>query len=339
MAGRIRSIKPEVLDDELMSELSDAAWRLYVSSWVLADDHGRFRAGAKLLAADVWQNTAKTSLAEEALSELRRKGFLRAYEVEGQRYAAIKPRGWKTHQRIDHPGKPRVPVPCESDYLDPVPRPVSAPLGEPRPSRARGGPPTSDLRSPTTDHDRPGAGVDEPTDPSEPVEVPPPESVEPEEAGLGLSSYDASREAKGESGYDLAKRIWLELWSGKYGERYRFAVDSGPRGEDKVLQRIGNDAIDSGGDAESLLRHKIGAYLRDRGAWVVDNRHPLRGIERDWNKYGLPRATASVTRLAKAPAVPEPPPLSNAQHLAALERARNLVRGIGDIAPKKESAG
>ena len=54
MAGRIRSIKPELLEDEKAAALSDAAWRLFVSSWLLADDYGCFRAGPRYLAALVW---------------------------------------------------------------------------------------------------------------------------------------------------------------------------------------------------------------------------------------------------------------------------------------------
>lgn len=165
MSGRIRSIKPEVLEDEPAAALSDAAWRLWVSSWVLSDDHGRFRAGSKYLAANVWQDTAKTAKAEKARSELAEKGFVNLYQVEGQLYAELKPSAWRKHQRIDHAGKPRVPVPCDSDYLsrksrtsseeppretESVPR-DSETLGDPRPSRARARPPTSDLRPTTTE--------------------------------------------------------------------------------------------------------------------------------------------------------------------------------------------
>lgn len=290
MAGRIRSIKPEVLDDEPMAQLSDGAWRLYIASWVLADDHGLFRAGARILAADVWQDTGKTEHAEEALSELRRKGFLRAYEVNGQRYAQIKPHAWKRHQRIDHPGKPRVPEPNDSNYLDGVSRTLSDGLGDPRPSRARGGSPISDLRSPTTDHDV-SAGVSE--KPSKPSEVPPPESVEPEEPEVPNT----------ESGFDLAKRIWQELWSACYREPYEFTFDLSPNGDDRVLQRAGHRAQERATadvSAEAILRHKMTGYLRDASRWASDNRHPARGLEKDWNKYGMPRAPSSLTRIAKA---------------------------------------
>lgn len=120
MAGRIRSIKPELLEDEKASALSDAAWRLFVSSWLLADDHGRFRAGARYLAAQVWQDTSLTEKASAALAELAAVGRVNVYQVDGQAYAEIPT--WNKHQRIDNAGRPRVPPPpsCDSDNLDAV---------------------------------------------------------------------------------------------------------------------------------------------------------------------------------------------------------------------------
>lgn len=206
MAGRIRSIKPEVLDDELAAGLSDAAWRLWVSSWVLADDYGNVRAGSKYLAANVWQDTSRD--VEAAVQELIDKGRWERYAVKGQRYVHI--HAWDKHQRVDNAGKARVPTQVEDDGTwDQGVTPIlaenlrsspkvaessaKAPVGlqngvaspaveevrelgadlaetrggSPLARRARaqsgGETPTSDLRSPTTDH-RPapgGASVDD----------------------------------------------------------------------------------------------------------------------------------------------------------------------------------
>ena len=111
MAGRIRSIKPELLEDEIAVSLSDAAWRLWVSMWVLADDHGDLRAGDRYLAAQVWQDTSHDASAP--LLELIRTGLVLPYSVEGQRYVRIA--GWSKHQRVDNAGKPRVPTPEDDD--------------------------------------------------------------------------------------------------------------------------------------------------------------------------------------------------------------------------------
>src|SRR6185312_11839658 len=98
MSGRIRSIKPEILDDEVAAGLSDAAWRLWVSLWVLADDHGNVRAGEKYLAAQVWQDTSRD--VATPLLELVEKGRLHPYSVGGQRYVEI--HAWDKHQRVDN---------------------------------------------------------------------------------------------------------------------------------------------------------------------------------------------------------------------------------------------
>lgn len=106
MAGRIRSIKPEILDDEEAAGLSDAAWRLWVSVWLLADDAGNTRAGDKYLAGQVWQDTNRASSIPTLLEELATSRRLEVYENSGERYAHI--RNWELHQRIDNAGKPRV---------------------------------------------------------------------------------------------------------------------------------------------------------------------------------------------------------------------------------------
>jgi len=91
-----------------------------------------------------------------------------------------------------------------------------------------------------------------------------------------------------ESGYDVARRVWAELWGERYGVPYQFAIDASQHGDDRVLQRLGRLALDRGAGAESLLRHKLTVYLADESAWLATNRHPLRAFERDWNKYGEP---------------------------------------------------
>lgn len=107
MSGRIRSIKPEILDDEEAADLSDPAWRLWVSLWVLADDYGNARASARYLAALVWQDTRQAAKVPGLLSELASANRIVRYEVAGQPYAHI--RNWEKHQRIDNAGKPKVP--------------------------------------------------------------------------------------------------------------------------------------------------------------------------------------------------------------------------------------
>jgi hypothetical protein len=80
--------------------------------------------------------------------------------------------------------------------------------------------------------------------------------------------------------------------------------------------------------AEAILRHRIAAYLADRSPWVVEKRHPIRGIEKDWNQYGMPRARSSVTRLQSPK--PVEPRMSEEELRANALRAQNLMKQLAE---------
>jgi hypothetical protein len=142
VAGRIRSIKPEILDDEESSSLSDEAWRLWVSMWLIADDHGNCRAGDRYLASQVWQDSSRSPRVAEVLRELRKKRRVELYDNGGERYVHI--RNWAKHQRIDNAGRPRVNGPDHQDST-----PWEGIRGDsPRISEVRRS--DQDLRPPTT---------------------------------------------------------------------------------------------------------------------------------------------------------------------------------------------
>lgn len=113
--ARIRSIKPELLEDERTAMLSDLEWRTFVSLLLLADDYGNFRANpGRIAGAAFWaQENVELAPTLERLSSGR---LIRLYEVEGQRYGHI--RGWSKHQKVDHPGKPTCPPPPMEDSRD-----------------------------------------------------------------------------------------------------------------------------------------------------------------------------------------------------------------------------
>src|SRR5688572_15463812 len=110
MSGRIRSIKPEWLDDERMAMASSDARVLSVALLLLADDHGNGRAGRVMLAGRVFPGKPLETL-DNALEGLA-PWFVTLYEVDGQSYFSI-PK-WEKHQKVDKPGKPRVPLPCDA---------------------------------------------------------------------------------------------------------------------------------------------------------------------------------------------------------------------------------
>jgi uncharacterized phage protein (TIGR02220 family) len=147
LAGRIRSVKPELLEDEAVATLSHGAWRLFVSLFLLADDYGNARGDARYLNGAVfWGAQVSVDDVTRFLAELSR--LVVVYDVRGQRYVSLM--GWDKHQRVDHPGKPRVPGSddAESTLVD-----LSAFLGNVPENLAKGSESLApDLRS-DLDHD------------------------------------------------------------------------------------------------------------------------------------------------------------------------------------------
>jgi hypothetical protein len=117
MAGRIRSLKPETLDNARTAGLSDTAFRLFVALILEADDHGNGYGDARRLRAKVWWAAEPVRTIDEALAEVEAAGLVRRYEVKGQAYVSLL--GWQEHQRVDKPGKPRVPGPDAVDLARP----------------------------------------------------------------------------------------------------------------------------------------------------------------------------------------------------------------------------
>lgn len=117
MAGRIRSIKPEILEDAKTATLDDHSWRLFVSMFLLADDHG----GLHLLStkqidgAVFWGTECESASTRESLARLARERLVTLYDVRGAGFAKIT--NWERHQKVDHPGKPRVPQPTDPQAI------------------------------------------------------------------------------------------------------------------------------------------------------------------------------------------------------------------------------
>lgn len=111
--GRIRCIKPEVNEDELVAGLSSDAWRLWVSMWTFSDDQGTCRASPRYLKAKVFWARDPVAPIESLLEELVAARRVKLYAVEGERFASV--RNFGKHQRIDKPGPPKYPGPDELD--------------------------------------------------------------------------------------------------------------------------------------------------------------------------------------------------------------------------------
>ena len=391
MSGRIRTIKPELLEDAVTAGLSHLQFRLFVSSLLLADDYGNLRATPSLICGSAfWATKDAPADVEAAMGTLEEEGLIRTYELRGQLYAHVC--GWSKHQRVDKPGKPRVPAENEpecrparpwvtyvvrlgedgpvkigkaidaaarvaklqtgcpeklhvirvigknveadlhrrfeqfrkhGEWFEPAPELVefiekeqfekdSRMIRDPLAPDLR--PPTSDLRPPSEVTPRDSHARLKSVPPPAPDQPPPPESVEPEEP------------AKPESGYDLARRVWDELWTAKYHEPYPYAPDVGHRSDDRVLQNLGHMAA-AKQNPEAWLRHVLRAYLRDHGDrnWLDGKRHPLRTLLRDIASYGEP-PTGKHRVAPVRPAEPVAPALSAAEVAAKLGSI-----GIGKI--------
>lgn len=132
--SRIRSIKPEWLEDELLATASSDARVLSIALILLADDYGNGRAAPVILSGQVFPGKDIETLAK-AREELANIRFITLYSVGGQSYFSI--RNWEKHQRVDKPGKPKVPPPPREESPEDS-RDSRESSRDPRASRASG---------------------------------------------------------------------------------------------------------------------------------------------------------------------------------------------------------
>ena len=112
--ARIRSVRPEILDDEKVAALPHLAWRLFVSLITMADDYGNLHgAPGKIRGTALWATDATDRDTREALARLSRDSLVTLYTVRGQSYVHLT--GWTKHQKVDKPGRPIVPGPEQAD--------------------------------------------------------------------------------------------------------------------------------------------------------------------------------------------------------------------------------
>lgn len=118
MAGRIRTIKPEILDDPVTAGLTHEAYRLFIGAIVTADDHGNLRADYDFISSHVFKDERRKITRRrwlEILDELTTvppessKALWVLYKRNGQLYAHFTT--WNKHQRVDNAAKPLVPIP------------------------------------------------------------------------------------------------------------------------------------------------------------------------------------------------------------------------------------
>lgn len=106
---RIRTLKPDIWQDEGLGRCTPQARLLYVGIITQADDEGRFRAAPALLKAAVFPYDLKLGLGtlEQHLEQLAAEGLIRLYTVRGQAFGDLPT--WSSHQRISHPSPSQLP--------------------------------------------------------------------------------------------------------------------------------------------------------------------------------------------------------------------------------------
>ena len=107
---RIRTLKPEMWQDEKVGRLSRDARLLFVTLITAADDDGRFRAVPQLLIGHgfPYDEDAPKRL-QGWLKALSDTGLVVLYEVDGVPYGVLP--NWSSHQKINRPSPSLLPPP------------------------------------------------------------------------------------------------------------------------------------------------------------------------------------------------------------------------------------
>ncbi len=110
---RIRSIKPEFWRSQDISRLVIEDRLLFIGLWSYVDDNGVGEDRVPMIAADLFADDIERDPGEtfarvsRGLARLSEGGQIIRYTVANRDYFEI--REWKKHQRIDKPGKSRLP--------------------------------------------------------------------------------------------------------------------------------------------------------------------------------------------------------------------------------------
>jgi hypothetical protein len=108
---RIRTLKPEVWQDERLAEVTFDARLLYVGLVTQADDEGRQNGNLNIVKSRIYPFDGGLALDDIAawLGELEAAGLVELYAAEARQYIAIK--SWFQDQRVDRPTPSEIPAP------------------------------------------------------------------------------------------------------------------------------------------------------------------------------------------------------------------------------------
>jgi len=110
MRPRIRSIKPEMRQDEKYCALSRDSRELFNGLITYADDEGRFRARRSEIIGHVFPDDPDAGgLLDGWIAEIKEQGMILFYVSDGTPYGAF--RHWAKHQKINRPTPSDLPPP------------------------------------------------------------------------------------------------------------------------------------------------------------------------------------------------------------------------------------
>lgn len=133
MARRIRSVHPDITEDETLAQVSASAERTFVRLWTYLDDDGRCRDNPRLIKAAIYplHDNMTAHEVDADLWELLEHGMVLRYEVDGKTFLAAKTDAWSSYQKPQRKTASKLPAPPE-DYEPPErpKRPAAEPTHE-----------------------------------------------------------------------------------------------------------------------------------------------------------------------------------------------------------------
>lgn len=116
---RIRTTKPEFWTSEDTASLDWETRLLFVGLWSYVDDNGVGRDNGRLILAALFplDDNPRESLARisRGLARLSGRGMVTRYTVDGRDYLRVE--SFNDHQKIDHPGKSKHPLPTSENAV------------------------------------------------------------------------------------------------------------------------------------------------------------------------------------------------------------------------------
>lgn len=115
--ARIRSIKPDFFTSETIARLALFDRLLFIGLWTHVDDNGVCIDNPALVRAALFplDDEVTTRCVDDGLMSLSRESLVTRYVVDGKRYLHIS--SWSEHQKVQHPGKPRYPLPDQAQEI------------------------------------------------------------------------------------------------------------------------------------------------------------------------------------------------------------------------------